>query len=403
MLFEKAFRQTLKYYIYAERYINDGSPSGFTFINQVGKRYRPTSGYSNFKLPVFNIKKETAVLIGDINDILICNNLDSNAIPVPIHPDLLNGHDYLNPDFFVDVIPTASGRTVILDPDNVLGVQFIKLHYPKLIGRFNRYLPLFKWIAAKESMQAIHSFSNELPQNVTLFEDTVYLYIEKGFFPQEGFGVVFRNFPKKFNFNSGSIVIPIFSLFSNDIKSDSKKTILEKIIDDRALSKSDTIENILFPLIESYIFFATQIGIVPECNAQNIVLSIDQNSSLIIGYRDMEDFWKDISLRKDLKLNILFNDYHTINKECHDDYYKRRSFLYDFKLGEYILRPISELIAKKFRRNTVEIDSIIQEYGRQLWKNHEDYFFPYNTWYSYPKVTKVSRTYYQSHQNPKYR
>ena len=119
MLLEKAFRQTLKYYIYAERYINDGSPSGFTFINQVGKRYRPTSGYSNFKLPVFNIKKETAVLIGDINDILICNNLDSNAIPVPIHPDLLNGHDYLNPDFFVDVIPTASGRTVILDPDNV--------------------------------------------------------------------------------------------------------------------------------------------------------------------------------------------------------------------------------------------------------------------------------------------
>ena len=70
MLFEKAFRQTLKYYIYAERYINDGSPSGFTFINQVGKRYRPTSGYSNFKLPVFNIRKETAVLIGDINDIL---------------------------------------------------------------------------------------------------------------------------------------------------------------------------------------------------------------------------------------------------------------------------------------------------------------------------------------------
>lgn len=391
MLFENAFKQTLEYYIYAERYINDGSPSGFTFLNQVSNRYSPNSDYKSFKLPVFNIAKESAVLVGDINDILIFNKNKSSSIPVPIHPDIFNGFSCSKPDFFVDVIPTASGRTVLLDPDDELGVQFIKLHYPKLIGRFNRGLPLFKWIAAKESMQAINSYENGLPQNVALFEDAAYLFVEKEFFPQDGFGIVFRNFPKKFNFNNGSIIIPIFSFFSNDVKSGSRETILEKIINNRALSIYDSIEKIIFPLIESYIFFATEIGIVPECNAQNIVISIDQSSLLVIGYRDMENFWKDISLRKELKLNILFNYYHTINQEYNDDYFKRRSFLYDFKLGEYVLRPIAKIIAKKFKRKIDEIDSIIRECGKHLWKKHEGYFQPYNNWYSYPRLANVSQ------------
>ena len=54
MKLDEIFRDPTDSLIYMERYVNKGSPSGFTDKYTVSARYDPKSDYPSFDLPLFS-------------------------------------------------------------------------------------------------------------------------------------------------------------------------------------------------------------------------------------------------------------------------------------------------------------------------------------------------------------
>ena len=75
-----------------ERYVNDGSPSGFSFTHTTSVQYSPSEGVDKFSLPVFwSDEVKTYGQIPSEFKLLFSNN-GQNAIP--FHPDNLNGSTF---------------------------------------------------------------------------------------------------------------------------------------------------------------------------------------------------------------------------------------------------------------------------------------------------------------------
>ena len=101
----------------------------------------------------------------------------------------------------------------------------------------------------------------------------------------------------------------------------------------------------------------------------------------------------------------LFNSNYKCVSENTADYSKRHSFMFDFKLGEYLLSPVIEeaCICGCSRPKLIHsIKLLVNDYVKMLPKD----FFPYNLWYSYPSTiidrTTASRPYIENY-FPKYR
>ena len=69
------------------------------------------------------------------------------------------------------------------------------------------------------------------------------------------------------------------------------------------------------------------------------------------------------------------------------NYLKRHSFMYDHKLGEYLLDPLVECAATFLHTNTQEIRRDLRDYVRKMYGNATNNFFPSNCcWYKYPNI-----------------
>src|ERR1044072_1652566 len=113
-----------------ERYVNVGSPSGFTFLNTTSEHTRPHGIVPYFQLAEVVPRREVRVTnIGQLPPNLFRNKEETNQMLV--HPDML-GHPRLlklakweDSLSWFTVEPTASSRTVSLCGRYLAG--FVKL------------------------------------------------------------------------------------------------------------------------------------------------------------------------------------------------------------------------------------------------------------------------------------
>jgi hypothetical protein len=85
----------------------------------------------------------------------------------------------------------------------------------------------------------------------------------------------------------------------------------------------------------------------------------------------------------------------------------RPSFIYDFKVGEYLLSPIIEAVASKYGLNRAAIECEVRLYVKEnyTWQLPNAYFPADGCWYDCDNTERrpgTKRKYF-AHPNPKFR
>lgn len=408
----KIFKDKEKAYIYMERYVNNGSPSGFS-KNTTSESTQPFNGNKTF--PVKIIKFDDEIQVKEIGS-TECYLLPDKSIfchPDNIeHPILQKNKQHWEIVGEIEVSPTASGRTVKCVGENNF---FIKLDYIGILGRIPRNLDLKRIQSAFEVTNIIKNAIKAGKMNTKfalLLEDygrAAYLPTEEGKVYELGF--VLRN-DRIYSANEqvkDLALIPTFSLFGNDLNEPNSKSILVQLFEkqDKPINKY-AFEDILKPIIDCYFDTLINCGLCIEAHAQNMLVAIDSNYQIqYIVARDMESVDKDLPLRKFLGLpddEIVAQNYKCL-RESDYNYQIMHSFMYDFKLGGYLLDPIIELFKNTYDEFDEElivsqIKLLAQSYIAKL---PLDYFS--ECWYDYANVIheQGKKRPYVAHANPRYR
>jgi len=396
-----------------ERYINDGSPSGFSDKMTSSQPTKPKSINDNFYLITVSFPRNTN--IQDFGE----KPAFADKWQMLIHPDMI--YNLNNNSLFADctnfdlqtikVVPTSSIRTVkALDKEG----WFIKLHYDGLLGRVDRKIGRNHAISAIEVSKIMETAINEgkLPKKFFIlrepFARVVDLYDENGQFYE--WGIVLREPFTYPNDDRIKFLIPAFSLFSKDPKNLKHKTILTQLIEKQVKTVDDFLfEDLITPIFENYFELLLNCGLQLECHAQNILIAIDENFTIVgMVIKDAESIDKDISLMADLGIT---HNIETLNYKCirKDDYnYKiMHSFMFDFKLGEYLISPIIDNAVTNFPfLDKEKLAKRIKEYNHTfIAKLPKDFFPPYNEWYSDRKEIRdrTQKKEYVINNNPKFR
>jgi hypothetical protein len=399
---------------YLERYVNDGSPSGFTEKNRTSTSTDPfglTPWYHPFCLLA---DPDSIEVFGYVPDLLPMET-DIGTNWFVIHPDMVE-HPELSQLKIqqldnLKVLPTSSGRTV-----QILGhsSDYIKLHYDGIIGRINRKLTRAKAISGPEISQHVLEAINKkkLPEQFCILHETgaKILSVNKGTLNSSEWGLVWREGqPRGPNAHHITFLVPLFSLWSTDRLRPYDPTLLERICGKgKEHLASYLIEKLLFPILDAYFGLILTLGFQVEFNAQNLLIGFDINwEPIAIVLRDMMGTEKDLSLRSKLGLPLAFESapYKFLIEEDDPDLYRiRHSFVFDFKVAKYVLDPIIEHAYLLGYLTEVEAITALRERSKGwLAKLPEDFFPPQQVWYRHDRVLLDQKREYISVANPRYR
>lgn len=368
---------------YLERQVNDGSKSGFTDIHNTSTQTNPfySDGYHIMKLVS---KKNNIECFGIPN----CdNNLFGKDESIFIHPDWLlpQNNEIISKAGKVEeslwVIPTSSSRTVHVDGSGV----YIKLHYPGVIGRLNRKLGFQELISGIEItciLEEAHR-NNKLPAYFGYMPESYGRLFRDG---QNEIGYIIRELPETIK---DYYLVPGFSLFSYDRNVPDAPQLLKQILERSNSPIEFFFEEICFKLIDIFFWCAFEEGLIPEMHSQNVVFAFNKEWEVEkIVLRDFESIDKDISIRRKLGKHTNFEGYpYKCISSDDKNYLKRHSFMYDHKLGEYLLDPLIECAAPLLHINTIDIRKNLKNYVREVYGNTIKNFFPSDgCWYKYPNI-----------------
>jgi hypothetical protein len=388
---------------YMERYVNDGSPSGFTYKYTSSPETSPFGTTSTFTLPAATLPLHRIEDLGELPGWLCAGE-------IPLHPDmaredLIISNSMRISETSVRVTPTASGRTVeVVDPTYT---GFVKLNYNGLLGRVNRQISRSHALSAIDVTSILERATKEqiLPTCFSFLREpgarVGNLSTSTG--ADYEWGTVFREFdPLRTAF-----LIPAFSLFASDKNQPTDPPLLNQLC---ALQKNRTDEylfdNVVAPIVICYFELLLTCALQFECNAQNVLLGFDPRGELTtVVFRDFESVDKDISLAEDLKLGVVVSSrpFKFVHSELYN-YSIKHSFMYDFKLGEYVLSPIIASVPDEAAR--IRLTERTRHLGRTYVGRLPPSFFPSNgEWYSYANVVvdKSTRRPYFGTPEPKYR
>ncbi|WP_420601501.1 hypothetical protein [Flagellimonas sp.] len=390
--------------IYMERYVNDGSPSGFTFKYSTSKDYSPRFGKEKFKIPIIfpnSVKKYS------YGTTMI--NLKELIDGIPVHPDFYKKIKNSFPNYELSSFynyPTASPRTLLsVKNENKF---YSKLHYDGVLCRVKRKLPYRKAIAEVEISKHFEFYIDK--NNVRNFAFlkspfcNTYCTEEEA----EQFSAIIREYEPYPHLDLKKYLIPFFALFSQDINDLDASKILIQLLNFNSNPKEVFLEKIIYPIIENYINLVKYNGLIPEINAQNLLLEIDNDFNIHrIVFRDLMGVEKDLTVRQNIGLKNNFDSkkYKCISKKD-PLYFKRHSFSYDFKLGKYVIEPLVKCFTEKFDYSKNKINNLVKEKAKEMWGDFASFYFNSSElWYSHPKtllVDKKSRIYLEN-KNPLYR
>ena len=411
MLLETAEKYPLKTRFYLERYVNDGSPSGFTLLYRSSPHTDPFGFSPWFNLNLCKVSNDCCETYGEIPSWPYPNN--DNWIF--LHPDLdIEEFDGGKIDITVfdshRVTPTSSTRTVqFMQKGNN---DYVKLHFDGILGRVNRTLPFKKAISGPEIYKELKDclgVNGILPNILCLLPETGARIIK---IPSNGktkeIGMIWRQ-QHPYGARSKEIahIWPLFSLFSTDRLSPIDPYLLVQLIANSNFKPAEYIlEKIIFPVVDCYMNLIIKLGYQIECNAQNIMVGLNNKLELIsLVIRDIGRFEKDLTIRKSLNLKT---DYESFPYKCisadNELYQIRHSFAFDFKFVEYIINPIIKIIIDEFGIAKKPIIMKIRDYIKTYLIQLPDNYFPSDgKWYKHDRILLVKERPYIGIVNPVYR
>jgi len=377
--------------IYLDRYVNDGSPSGYTDINKTSLETDTFSLNKDFKLLTIESSKSDFKIYGSLKA-----NIPLASEHFYIHPDMkdhanLKGCKIFKQENFT-VSPTSSFRTVKILSKN--STDYIKLHYDAVLGRINRKLNYKKAISGVEISEILKENikSKNLSDFISILEEPFAKIFKNPSLKDEDdyWGLVWRN-AKPVGNKSEEIkyIIPLFSFWSKDRNDDDATTLGIQLFEKWGTNaKTKFVSEILIPVLDAYFELLVKIGLQNEYNAQNLLIGFDDSwNAVSIIIRDMMGIEKDIDLRKALGLSTTFDSapYKVISSD-NPVYLIRHSFTFDFKVCDYVINPLVELATNSELATRNELIELLKQRTSYWTKQLPDNYFPKDVWYSHNKV-----------------
>lgn len=391
-----------------ERYVNNGSPSGFTALHTTSSGTNPYGSTPSFNINIATFAHEHTIDEGPPIPYIAANDL-------AIHPDMANEPVLVRNAASITlsnmaVVPTASARTVDIASETQRG--YYKLSYKGLLGRTDRQLTRLHGITGVELTAMLTSAvdAHRLPSTFAFFPEPsarIAILAEEHGEPYE-WGMVYRDH-RPYPALSYAFMIPVFSLFSKDRCHADDPLLLTQLIN----SNDGPADRLLFteiisPLLECYFRLLLTSALQLECHAQNALIAFDERCHVkALIFRDLESVDKDVSLADDLGLHVTFRSepYKCLERSQYN-YTIMHSFMYDFKLGEYFITPLVDVIQRDHHVETTRLVHDIRVLAQSYISQLPDGFFPRDgSWYYYENVIydRTKRRPYVSRPGPKYR
>lgn len=392
----KSFNNTLELHVYVERYVNKGAYHSYRHFSEVAKKYRPIDGHHSFQLPFFLLPKTKANVYSSKLDSTI-NKWISRFSDTPffIHPDMLA--TYKNSctkqllkskiSGWVTAIPTSSTRTLIVYLDGE--VQMIKVDMSgKRLGRLTRQLPQ----KSVKRSQIIHDIiqkipENKLPKTFAYFPEVLGVAFNE---TAGDLGNIYREYRVHPKINKKRWILPLFSLYSQDVKNPGNELIIEQLIRYSGLSPLDFFENkIVFPYIYNAFFMAFKYGLLFEPHPQNVLIELDEDFHFTrFVYRDLQTVIVDADLRRVLGFNDSFPPETKIIASWQEGLDKKLEYssFYDHRMAYQTLEEIILVIAAKYPASIHELQEVVKKVFSKvvaLLDINTDKYFPKNVYYLY--------------------
>lgn len=398
-------------YVHLERLVNDGSPSGFTEVHTVSPETSPFTGADCFPLLEFEDTDLETILLGSEE------------------PYLRGSVNFAHPDSFespilrtaareiqrsqVVVSPAAGGRTMVVR-DGPVGTGYLKLTYDiSRIGRVDRQLALKHCVSSIEVSAALKDAvdrSHLSKRTALLLEPSARVSLlptPEGLYE---WGTIFRErrpYPYVAT-NERRFLVPGFSLFSKDRVAEADAPLLVQMIEVGGYNPEAYLLDLVRMIVDTYWSIVHACALHIECHAQNCFFEIAANGRATrFVVKDMDSVDKDIPLARFLGVERDWrSNYLTMTEDIY--YYPiRASYMYDFKLGEYLLSPLVQAVATAFSLSTERVDAIVREYVREthLPGLPPSYFPDDGCWYNCDNTERKPGTQrqYFAHPNPRFR
>jgi hypothetical protein len=396
-----------KKYIYLERYVNDGSPSGYTEIHTTSDKTNPFRGEDRFPLLEFQDSDIEYTLLGE-------HELFKRGVNYA-HPDSkeskklkFSGRQLTESSLIVS--PSASGRTMLLRNSEFKG--YLKLTYDVgRLGRVDRQLALCNCLSCFEVTETIKKCidNNKFPATFSILLETASkitkLKANNEFYE---WGVIFRE-AKPYPYRNENVqLIPGFSLFSKDRKNIQDECLINQFIELNNSNPREYLVNLLKMIVECYWNIVLNCAFNHECQAQNCLFEIDEKYNIKrMVIIDMDSVDKDIPLATHLRLRDTWESSYGIYDKSNYRYATRSSTIYDHKVGEYLLTPIIQVVAQKYGLDVSNIEKEIRDFVRANYTSKLPYdYFPLDgCWYCKPNTERKpgEKRVFIANKNPKFR
>lgn len=418
MNLEYALNNPIKSWIYAERFVNEGSPSGYSQVNQVSLPAHPVFGQPFFQVGCFECSMANV-------HYLVSKGAHEKEPPyplktgyIPIHPDMVTHESTKSlglsnpPKDLLTCIPSSSGRTVFVwSPDNEEPLYFLKLHYGNLLGRFNRTLDRRRIISALKINSDLVESQEYFPSGIAFLPEVGAFLAQNNLVKTSEVGALIRSLhPFPYSIKN-EVFIPFFALFSKDIKRSQEPILLEQVLRWTSDPYQTFLERLIEPLLQGFCFLALHLGLIPEWNAQNLLLGMTSEGHITrIVFRDLQGTYRDLAYRASFLPEVDEDEYKILpcktSQHCFEAR-RQRSYLFDFKLCQYVLEPLANLTAKILGLSKYNLEQKIVEITMKEFSKYCDYdtYFPEgNVWYGQSSgISEKNSNFFSKRLNPTFR
>ena len=334
------------------------------------------------------------------------------------HPDsaespLLHGSRRILRRCNILVSPVAGARTMLLRQANQEG-SYLKLTYDMgRIGRVDRQLSLKHCLSSLEASATLRGAldAGALGGRCALMLERTarvsMLALEGGSFFE--WGTIVRDRRPYPSSEASALTIPAFALVGRDRKAPGDPPLVVQMVQAGGFDPTTYLLELLTMTIDAYWKIVHSCGFHIEAHAQNCLFEFDSSFlPLRIVLKDMDSVEKDIPLQKFLGLRHGWDsEPYQCMTESQYYYPVRASYMFDFKLGYYLLDPLVLTFARHFQTPSAAIAETVREYVRSsyLVDLPESYFPADGCWYDCDNSEREpgkARDYF-AHPNPKYR
>lgn len=374
--------------LHMERYVDEGAKdySPLAARTEATPPYQPESKRSCFELVTVNVPKDRiCVFEGDPSGWLRERYIRDDEILFAVHPETWAAAGIEHLDELrrlprgepIPVAPTASTRTVLAFPvPGMVPHYFIKLHYPRLISRFNRRLRrknIHNSVAVSGDMTHVH-----LSKFAYLADTLGFTYGGAQDTPaDQDWGFLLRE-PVPRPFEESRILVPCFALYAADRKHPDDPPLLVQFIERLGADPlSFVTDEIMVPIVECWARVARERGILLESHAQNTLLEIDRNlTPKRIVHRDF-DVWIDFCARRRAGLDVPFLDA-DITPGASRGIEEHYSLVYDRFIGNEFFDYLSALLKRFYGIHEQSVRERVKEGFHRSFPD-ADAFFPART------------------------